>query len=356
MNHRLLGLWFTRIDQAPAGASDPGLERDIRRGDNVIVSLPRSSPVPQPRPMDIVLQTLEGIAYDDAPTDGKPVVGWLAVDVPIPNVATAQQMLHRMIRRLYFSSVFHGLSTVPAFRSTVQSLRSSYLQTRGTVTTEDSTKTVGKGGPAVELSSNPLKLVSVKLTAEAEVEVAEKLAAEMERLDVLEAEDQLVQDLQLLTLLEVYLSKYADVIDAKSERWERIKGLFRRLYARYLGPGSNRTFSLRPIFVFEAASAAEAIILLELLSAAAGLARAHGAQLVVAGHQPLAALFEAGKKLGSPIFRTGFTAPVGGSSATLEVGDVTVMQAMLASGKLSLTVAQVVAAALHSSAAGGGAG
>ena len=271
-------------------------------------------------------------AYDDA-THGSHIEGWLAVDVPVPNAATPGQLIHRMIRRLYFSSVLQGLSEVPQYREAVLGMRSSYLQTRGKVTTKESESSKGNAG--LELGFNPLKLA--KLTAGQEVTVAEELAAEMERLGVMEAEDQLFYDIQLLLELEGLVTKFGDLVGQTMPRWEQLRAFFQRQYARFIE--EKRTFSLRPLFVIDAMSLPEVIMVMELLSAAAGLSLSTGAQMLLVGSHVLNTALRADQELGHVVFRDRFVRHAPQEVVALSPADQDLREQFLTDPSLKLTPA-----------------
>jgi len=243
----------------------------------------------------------------------QPTDGWLVVDVPIPARVEPYQLLHRMIRRLYFSAVLHGMGEVESFRETVQVLRLAFLQTRGKVSQGRDAESVDKSG--FELGGN-LKLspeVSAKLTAGDEVKIVEKLNAEMARLDLLEAEDELTYDLTILQRLEIFADQHAQALGEPGilPRWEKIRGWFKKVYSPLSLKGGIR---LRAAYVFEARSVVTVLGLARFLAQAAGLASAHAAQILLLGGPELAAAIQADRELGRPVFR--------GSFAVQQVGAV----------------------------------
>jgi hypothetical protein len=243
------------------------------------------------------------------PSAPGPYEGWLVIDVPIPNQVTPVQLVHRMIRRLYFASVLHGLGEVPAFRETMQALRIAFLQTRGSVSRSEEQEKVEQGSAEVGVSLKAaVPEFSAKLTAGDEVKVVERLSAEMERLDLFEAEDELMYDLKLLQRLDLFVSAHAQFLSDGSRlpRWERVRSWFKHVYELL---HFDRGIVLRPAFVFEANSTFTVIELMRFLSQAAGLARAHYAQVLLLGGLPLALAIQADADLGGPILRGGF-APV----------------------------------------------
>ena len=313
MNDPFLDLWITRLAKVPSvpvPAVDEGSLATLidDRNSNVLVS---AASLDAGRSQ--VVDAMRSLAYRDADLDdtGDEATGWLIVDVPIPNQATPEQLVHRMIRRLYFAAVLHGLAEVPVLREAVQSLRMSYLQTRGQVTTSESNTIKGKA--EVGLSFDLTK--PIKLTASEELTVAESLSAEMQRMNVIEAEDQLVYDLHILLQLNAYITAYADIVGRMLPRWEQVRGFFKACYARLR---KKRTIRLRPLFVLEATSAGAAVTVLRLLSKAAAMAAAQGAQLVIIAGPVLVQALDADKKRGNGVFRDQFQRYGGSGELSLD--------------------------------------
>lgn len=301
MNDELLNLWVTRLAKAPAFVlptvdEEPLAQLIDDRASNVLVF---TDSLDKGRAR--VVDALRRLAYRDADLDdtGEEATGWLIVDVPIPNQATPEQLVHRMIRRLYFAAVLHGLAEVPVLREAVQSLRMSYLQTRGSVKTSESTQFTGKAEAGLSFDLTK----PIKLTASEELTVAESLTAEMQRMGVLEAEDQLVYDLHILLQLNAYITTYADIVGRTLPRWEQVRGFFKACYARLR---KKRNIHLRPLFVLEATSAGAAVTVLRLLSKAAAIAAAQGAQLVIIAGPVLAEAQRVDEQLGNGVFRGQF--------------------------------------------------
>ena len=231
---------------------------------------------------------------------------WLVVDVPIPTRVEPRDLLHRMIRRLYFSAVLHGMGEINTFRETVQVLRIAYLQTRGTVSQGQETESVDRGGVELggKLSANPE--FSAKLSAGDEVKVVEKLNAEMARLDLFEAEDELTYDLTILQRLEMFADRHAQAVSGTAgiiPRWEKVRGWFKDLYAPLQ---THNGIRLRAAYVFESASVTTSLSLIRFFAQAAGLASSQSAQILLAGGPELEAAHAADSNIGEPVFRGAF--------------------------------------------------
>ncbi len=312
----LLNLWVARL----AKDSSLPVSSDATRSLARLIDDPQSNVLVAAASLDegrsSVVDALRHLAYRDADlSDARAeVTGWLVVDVPIPNQATPEQLVHRMVRRLYFAAVLHGLAEVPVLREAVQSLRLSYLQTRGAVTTTESTQSKGKGEVGLSLDLTQ----PIKLTASEELTVAESLSAQMQRMGVLEAEDQLVYDLHILMRLNAYITAYADVVGRTLPRWEQVRGFFKACYARLRDKSRIR---LRPVFVFEATSMGAAVSVLGLLSKAAAMAAAQGAQLVVIAGPGLTRAHEIDAATGHGVFRDQFQVFEAGPALERELGD-----------------------------------
>lgn len=313
MTNDLLELWFTRLDRSATAATLPpapplAIKIDEARCNVLIVGAQRDATRRR------TLEALRHLALRDARLDGKAdITGWLVIDVPVPNRIDATGLVHRMIRRLYFAAVLHGLAEIPAFRDAVHSLRMSYWQTRGNVTTGSSNEDVIKGGGELELSFNPFSPLKGKLTASEEVKVVESLATELQRLTLLEAEDQLLYDLALLTQLNALVDQYAALVKVQLPRWEVIRNFFRAAYSVFK---DKKTFRLRPVFVLEALSPTSLAAVMAFLSDAAALANAQGAQLIVLGNELLKYAWDADQELGHAVFRDVFDR-VGDGQASL---------------------------------------
>lgn len=307
MIEELLDVWLTRLredvdappDQVRAHPLAVEL-RDPARPSNLLVV---GDTVEAARAA--TLECLRAAAHADLYASTDYAAGWLAVDVPVPHRVDATVLIHRMIRRLYFAAVLHGLAEVPAWREAVQSLRLSYLQTRGRVTSDSSEDRSGKLGAEFGFSFSLTEPIKAKLTASEEVKVAQRLSAAMERLDLFEAEDQLLYDLKILAALEAHVDYYARFADPRLPRWEHVRGFFKAAYAKL---GSKRRFVLKPVFVFEIHGVTALISVLSLLAQAAAVASGQGARLILVGDRSLAAAWAADRELGSPLMRGAFTA------------------------------------------------
>lgn len=239
-------------------------------------------------------------------TQSEPVDGWLVIDVPIPARIEPTEILHRMIRRLYYAAVLHGLGEVPAFRETVQTLRLAFLQTRGMVALGRDTEGVQKAGFELGGKIGASPEITAKLTAGDELKVVEKLNAQMARLDLFEAEDELTYDLAILQRLEMFADQYSAQIGEPGSvpRWEKVRGWFKQLYA----PLHTRAgIRLRPAFVFEATSVVAVLGLARFFAQAASIANAHGAEIFILGGPELAAAIQADADLGGIVFRQRLT-------------------------------------------------
>lgn len=314
MIDELLNLWITRLpqelpaDEAFAAANGTELSGALcteERPRNLIVvdknlALAREA----------ALGSLRVASHYDLFVSTTRTRGWLAVDVPVPYRVDPTVLIHRMIRRLYFAAVLHGLAEIPVWREAVQSLRLSYLQTRGKVTSSSSETRTAKLGGDLSFSFSLTEPFKAKLTASEEVKLAQGLSATLERLDLYEAEDQLLYDLQILAALDAQIDSYAKFANPRLPRWEHVRGFFkaayRAVYARLgFGPG-ERAFSLAPVFVFELHGATAMISALSLLAQAAAVASAQGARVILVGNETLAHAWQADAKLGSPLFRGAF--------------------------------------------------
>lgn len=307
MIEALLDVWITRLredaDAPPAQVRAHPLSIELRsppRPSNLLVV---GDTVEAARAA--ALECLRAAAHADLYDNPDYAAGWLAVDVPVPHRVDATVLIHRMIRRLYFAAVLHGLAEIPAWREAVQSLRLSYLQTRGRVTSDTSEDRSGKLGADFGFSFSLTEPIQAKLTASEEVKVAQRLSAGMERLDLFEAEDQLLYDLKILAALEAHIDYYARFADPRLPRWEHVRGFFKAAYAKL---GSKRRFVLKPVFVLEIHGVTALISVLSLLAQAAAVASGQGARLVLVGDRTLAAAWEADRELGSPLMRGAFTA------------------------------------------------
>lgn len=313
MTSELLDLWITRLRvleaEPPSGAAGNDLAGLIAAGDGNVVAFYQS----QAEGRANLHKALARCALDSsgrveaaaglAPPD--PLEGWLVVDLPIPGRASSTEIVHRMISRLYFAAVLHGLAERPGLREAVQALRLSFLQTRGKVTTGSTSSRTEKAGVDLGVSFDLTQPITAKLTAAEELEVAECFSAEMERLGLYEAEDQLLFDLQLLAQLQACVDRYAAVREPLLPRWEQVRGYFRAAYGT-LGP--KTPLRLRPVIVLEAQTLTAVTSLLVLLADAASLATAQGAQLVVLGGPLLARVWVDDEQLGHPLFRHRFRA------------------------------------------------
>ena len=300
----LLDLWLTRLREdepdLPALAKSSPLAIALRDTRSNIVVI--GDDVASARAA--ALGSLRVAAHADLYSSQDDVTGWLAVDVPVPHEVEATVLIHRMIRRLYFAAVLHGLAEVPAWREAVQSLRLSYLQTRGQVTTETSESKSGKLGADFGFSFSLTEPISAKLTASEEVRVAQRLSASMQRLDLFEAEDQLLYDLRILAALDAQVDCYAKFADPRLPRWEQVRGLFKAAYATVLQP--KRRFALAPVFVFELHGVSAVVCVLALLARAAAIASGQGARIVLIGDRTLGAAWAVDRKLGGALFRGAF--------------------------------------------------
>jgi hypothetical protein len=315
MMNDLLNLWITRLpDNAPNLPIDARIATFANNARSNLLYVANSCAVARRTVLDSMLARAHA---DSAGLDKR---AWLAIDVPVPNRVSPTVIIHRMIRRLYFAAVLHGLAELEPFRDAVQSLRLSYLQTRGSVTTSSTDETTKKVGGEIGASLDITNPLSAKMTAEAEVKVAQELSAEMVRLDLYEAEDQLAYDLQLLAQLELFISRYNQHTRQLLPRWEQIKNIFRLLYSRI---DRGQPLALRPLFVLEARSAGAVVSLMTFLSDAASLASAQGAQLILIGGPDLTAAWQADRALGSGIFREQFV------SAAADVVDLSKTQRTL---------------------------
>ncbi len=230
------------------------------------------------------------------------VTAWLVVNVPVASSMSPTALIHRMVRRLYFAAVLHGLGELPALREAVVALRQSFLQTRGDVSLADERSQRSSTGASLGVSLDSLS--PLKLTASEEVGLVEKFSASLPRADLYESEDQLIADLQLLNQLELLVTKSARLRRRKMSRGERVRNFFKDMYDPIRG---TETIELRPVFVLEAASAAASVTLLQFLAEACALASGFEASLVIVGGQPLAALWEAEGRLGASVSRGFFT-------------------------------------------------
>ncbi len=229
---------------------------------------------------------------------------WLVVDVPIPAQVEPRDLLHRMIRRLYFSAVLHGMGEIATFRETVQVLRMAYLQTRGSVSQGRNTETLNQAGVELGGKLGIKPELSAKLSAGDEVRVVETLNAEMARLDLFEAEDELTFDLTILQRLELFADRHAQAMGGGSiPRWEKIRSWFKDIYAPLQ---TQQGLRLRAAYVFEATSVVKVLSVTRFFAQAAGLASSQSAQILLTGGIELRAAIEADREIGSPVFRDSF--------------------------------------------------
>jgi hypothetical protein len=120
----------------------------------------------------------------------------------------------------------------------------------------------------------------------------------------MEAEDQLLYDLQILTQLRLDIDSYTSQVgEQKVPRWERVRRFFRTVYSSWK---AHPRFHLRPAFVFVAHSPDTVAALLSFFSSAASLASAQGGKVIVVGGAELAAAHDADANLGHPILRQSF--------------------------------------------------
>ncbi len=306
MTNELMNLWITRLAslaEAPNPVPEDSVEAAlaIRIKDCQTNILVFDEKVENAR--KLVVRAVEKLALEDSKIKDDQVTGWLAIDVPIPNSINPTGLMHRMVRRLYFAAVVHGLAEVPSLREAVQSLRLSYFQTRGSLTTGQSSTRTQKEGAEFSAALSLTKPLAGKLTAAEEVTEVERMSAEMQRMDLMESEDQLLYDLEVLTQLRMHVDRYAQFVDPKLPRWEHVRGWFRSAYARF---SKTPHFQLRPLFVFEATSLTSVIALMNFLSDAASLPTAQNAEIVVIGGPVLWQAFEADRSLNHPIFRAHF--------------------------------------------------
>ncbi|MBF0275772.1 MAG: hypothetical protein HQK84_11130 [Nitrospinae bacterium] len=296
-----LNLWITRvanISSTDGQNGDEELSLAIKdRKENLLVI---DNDIAKNRKK--ILYTLRELALNDSKVPNN-VTGWLVVSVPVPNSINSAALLHRMIRKLYFSTVLHGLGEIPSLREAVQSLRLSFFQTRGTFTkNESSSKKRNEGADLGFSLSLTSPSISSKLTAAEEVTVLEGISAQMQQMNLMESEDQLLYDLQILTQLRLQVDQYAaQVTNAKIPRWELVRGFFKNVYANFQ---EKKEFNLRPVFVFEAYSLSSVISLLEFFSEAASLPGLQDAEIIVLGGEILHSVFLADEKLHHPIFRS----------------------------------------------------
>jgi hypothetical protein len=218
-----------------------------------------------------------------------PLVGWLAVDIPLPHRMDATALVHRMVRRLYFTAVLHGLAELPALRDVVQSLRVGYLQTRGTLLAEESASTKKVSSGEAKISINPLKL-GAKLTAAEEVAVAEKLASNMTRPDLFETEDQLLADIGVLTQLHLLVDIYLK--DFRRDKFSRIDAVAEFFRSVYADIRNKRLIKIKPVFVFRADCVMASISILGFFGQAAGVASARDAKVIVVANPIVATLWD----------------------------------------------------------------
>ena len=303
----LLDLWITRLheqeDQPPEKVKASALATALRTKSPPRNLLVIGKTVAEAR--EAALASLRAAAHADLYDGLETTTGWLAVDVPVPHRVDPTLLIHRMIRRLYFAAVLHGLAELPAWREAVQSLRLSYLQTRGKVTTATNETTTGKLGADFGFSFSLDKPITAKLTASEEVKLAQSLSATMERLDLYEAEDQLLYDLEVLAALDAQVDRYAEFANPRLPRWEHVRAFFKATYAK-LRADQNRRFVLQPVFVFEIHGGTAMVSVLSLLAQAAAVASAQGARVVLVGQEALAHAWKADAELGGPLFRDAF--------------------------------------------------
>ncbi len=322
----LLNLWITRLHARPGAWREPALEgaassvydalvhpineRHMRR--HVMLLGDETQ-----RGRDQLLAALQRLALNGARTGHgeSKVTAWLIVNVPVASSMSPTALIHRMVRRIYFAAVLHGLGELPALREAVVALRQSFLQTRGSVSLSDERSQRSERGAELGVSLDSLS--PLKLTASEEVGLVEKFSAQLPRADLYESEDQLIADLQLLNQLELLVTKSARLRRRKMSRGERVRNFFKDMYEPIRGV---EAVELRPVFVLEAATAAASVTLLQFLSEACALASGFEASLVILGGRPLAALWEAERRLGASVSRGFFRTCVaraaeGGSEA-----------------------------------------
>lgn len=299
MNADLLNLWITRLRARHPSGVPKGLLDEVQAEMSIVNAI-------DPAKGDTRHHVV--VAAKDARTSlssADELTGWLAVDVPVSSAMNSTALAHRMLRRLYFAAVLHGLGEVPSLREAVQAMRISYLQTRGIVTTGRSQTSTEKLGGEVGASLDLTKPISVKLTAAEEVSIVENFSATMQRSDLIEAEDQLLCDLQMLSQLEILVNRYAQLRQIRLPRFEKIREFFKAMYADVR---QVQQICLRPVFVLEAFSTSAAITLLRFAAEASALASNFSANLIFVGGPELAALWHADEDLGHPVLRGFFSA------------------------------------------------
>ena len=341
MTSEVLDLWITRMQalkSPPAWSSvnAPLYNLLETKGQHVAVVAPTVDIARNAAMYEFFTLAMLGAKGKPNPVDNTiEYTGWLMADVPVPTIVHSARDLstkiaHRMIRRLYFTCVLQGLAQMPALREVVQAVRLTYLQTRGEVSTveSESSKIADGAGLDWELSLKPS--IKGRLTASEEVTLVESLTTKMVRLELMEAEDELLYDLQLLQELSLQVDRHARRIKDKTvPRWECIKGFFTNMYHRIMSEKSE--LSLRPVFVFEASSLSSVVALMSFLADASALARCHEAKIVVLGIDALHCAIEQDRTMGSPIFRDQFAVgAVGKPPATLSAGNALALDAILA--------------------------
>lgn len=137
--------------------------------------------------------------------------GWLVVEIPVAKAISAEFLLRRVIRRLYFEGVLLGLNAHRPLRGFMRDLRIAHLQTFGSVKEGEnaalkmSVKGDVSGALTASLSDLKAKLGG-HLSAGGELDFASTLMAEYELLGEVAAEDILYFNLRRMQELDLQVN------------------------------------------------------------------------------------------------------------------------------------------------------